>query len=101
MVSSHKPVSKTAIVEHVWRNTKALCAGYIPAVSKRGTVRRAATEVQAIMETRAAQSFNGQTIGVEAHVADSWAGVKVPGYTDTRSTENATQSYSPHERDSD
>lgn len=49
------------------------------------------TEVQAIMETRSAQSFNGQTIGVEAHVADNWAGVKVPGYTDTRSTENATQ----------
>jgi hypothetical protein len=28
-----------------------------------------------------------------------WAGVKVPGYTDTRSTENATQRYSPHERE--
>jgi hypothetical protein len=44
------------------------------------------------METRSAQIFDGQTIGVEAHVADSWAGdVKVPAYTDTRSTENATQ----------
>ena len=30
------------------------------------------TEVQAIMETRSAQSFNGQTIGGEAHVADNW-----------------------------
>jgi hypothetical protein len=30
-------------------------------------------EVQEIMETRSAQVFNGQKIGVEAHVADSWA----------------------------
>ena len=28
------------------------------------------TEVQAIMETRSAQVFNGQKIGVEAHVAE-------------------------------
>src|ERR1700757_1529528 len=34
-----------------------ICAGYIPGVSKRGTVRRAATEVQAIMETRAGSKF--------------------------------------------
>ena len=32
-------------------------------------------EVQAIMETRSAQIFNGQKIGVEAHVSDNWAGV--------------------------
>jgi DNA polymerase-1 len=48
-------------------------------------------EVQAIMETRSAQVFNGQKIGVEAHVADNWAGVKTPTYTGTRSTEDATQ----------
>ncbi len=48
-------------------------------------------EVQAIMETRSAQVFNGQKIGVEAHVEDNWAGVKMPTYTDTRSTENAAQ----------
>src|ERR1700738_426174 len=35
-------------------------------------------EVQAIMETRSAQIFNGQKIGVEAHVEDNWAGVKLP-----------------------
>jgi DNA polymerase I len=49
-------------------------------------------EVQSFMSARSAQIFNGQTIGVEAHIADSWAGdVRVPRYTDTRSTENATQ----------
>jgi len=48
-------------------------------------------EVQAIMETRSAQIFDGQTIGVEAHISDNWGGVKVPPYTDARSTENATQ----------
>jgi len=48
-------------------------------------------EVQEIMEKRSAQIFNGQTIGVEAHIEDNWAGVKVPTYTDTRSTEDATQ----------
>jgi DNA polymerase I-like protein with 3'-5' exonuclease and polymerase domains len=41
-------------------------------------------EVQAIMETRSAQVFNGQKIGVEAHVEDNWAGVKMP----TRTTED-------------
>ena len=41
-------------------------------------------EVQTIMETRSAQVFNGQRFGVEAHVEDNWAGVKIP----TRSTEN-------------
>jgi DNA polymerase-1 len=40
-------------------------------------------EVQAIMETRSAQVFNGQKIGVEAHIEDNWAGVKMP----TRSTD--------------
>jgi DNA polymerase I-like protein with 3'-5' exonuclease and polymerase domains len=48
-------------------------------------------EVQAIMETRSAQICDGQTIEVEAHISDNWGGVKVPTYTDTRSTENATQ----------
>lgn len=54
-------------------------------------------EVQGIMETRSAQIFDGQKIGVEAHVEDNWAGLtapaelRSPGYTDTRSTENATQ----------
>jgi hypothetical protein len=36
------------------------------------------------METRSAQVFNGQKIGVEAHAADSWGSVKIP----TKSTEN-------------
>jgi DNA polymerase I-like protein with 3'-5' exonuclease and polymerase domains len=40
-------------------------------------------EVQEIMETRSAQIFDGQKIGVEAHVEDNWAGVKML----TRSTE--------------
>ena len=40
-------------------------------------------EVQEIMMARSAQILNGQTIGVEAHVEDNWAGVKVP----TRNTE--------------
>src|SRR6266436_3847666 len=35
-------------------------------------------EVQAIMETRSAQIFNDQKIGVEAHVEDNRAGVKLP-----------------------
>jgi DNA polymerase I-like protein with 3'-5' exonuclease and polymerase domains len=35
-------------------------------------------EVQAIMTARSAQVFNGQKIGVEAHVEDNWAGVKWP-----------------------
>jgi DNA polymerase-1 len=48
-------------------------------------------EVQEIMEIRSAQVFNGQKIGVEAHVEDNWAGVKMPTYTDARSTEDATQ----------
>ena len=51
-------------------------------------------EVQQIMETRSVQIFDGQTIGVEAHVEDNWAGLKIPEparYTDNRSTENATQ----------
>ena len=44
-------------------------------------------EVQEIMMTRSAQIFNGQTIGVEAHIADSWGmDVKLPGYSETRST---------------
>jgi hypothetical protein len=41
-------------------------------------------EVQAIMETRSTQVFNGQKIGVEAHVEDNWGGVKMQ----TQSTEN-------------
>ena len=40
-------------------------------------------EVQEIMMTRSAQIFDGQKIGVEAHVEDNWAGLRVP----TRSTE--------------
>jgi DNA polymerase I-like protein with 3'-5' exonuclease and polymerase domains len=50
-------------------------------------------EVQEIMSVRSAQIFNGQPIAVEAHIADNWAGVKMPKgkYVDTRSTENATQ----------
>jgi hypothetical protein len=35
-------------------------------------------EVQVIMETWSAKIFNGQKIGVETHVKDNWAGVKVP-----------------------
>ena len=31
-------------------------------------------EVQAFMETRSAQVFNGQKIGVEAHIEDNWGG---------------------------
>jgi hypothetical protein len=51
-------------------------------------------QVQQIMTTRSAQIFDGQAIGIEAHVEDNRAGVKVPEptrYTDTRTTENATQ----------
>jgi DNA polymerase I len=40
-------------------------------------------EVKAIMAARSAQVFNGQAIGVEAHVADNWAGLRMP----SRSTE--------------
>jgi hypothetical protein len=56
-------------------------------------------EVQSFMSARSAEIFDGQTIGVEAPIADSWAGdVKVPGYTDTRSAENAKQiNCLPHE----
>ena len=43
------------------------------------------------MTARSAEIFNCQAIGVEAHIADSWAGVKAPRYTDDRSSENATQ----------
>lgn len=35
---------------------------------------------------RSAQIFDRRTIGVEAHVSDNWAGVKVP----TRNTETTT-----------
>ena len=38
-------------------------------------------EVQEFMRARSAEIFNGQAIGVEAHVADSWAGMKVPNST--------------------
>ena len=40
-------------------------------------------EVQKIMMAPSAQIFNGQTIRVEAHILDNWAGVKMP----IRSTE--------------
>jgi hypothetical protein len=42
----------------------------------------AMAEVQAITERRSAQVFNGQKIGVEAHIEDNWGDVKIP----TRST---------------